>query len=103
MQDLQYNPWLIHLMIHLLASDQYSPVNAFLTVGGNPFPDRAPLFIKADLFRYQFTRLNDGETNWWTREYQQAYSPVFTLQSSQIKSILRQMRWKAPTIPMRSS
>ncbi len=62
MQNLQYNPWLIHLMTQLLASDRYSPVNVVLSVGGNPFPDAPPRFIKADLYRYKFTRLGEGFT-----------------------------------------
>ncbi|CAF3295058.1 unnamed protein product [Rotaria socialis] len=102
MQNLQYNPWLIHLMVHLLASDQYSPVNVVLSVGGNPFPDAPPRFIKADLYRYKFASLGSGDKNWWTRTYQQSYAPIFELKSPQLKSILRQMTWKMPKVPMRS-
>ena len=102
MQNLQYNPWLIHLMAHLLASDQYSPINVFLSDGGNPFPDIPPRFIKADLYRYRFTKLGSGDKNWWKRYYQQSYSPIFSLKSTQLKSILRQMEWKMPKVPMRS-
>jgi hypothetical protein len=102
MQNLQYNPWLIHLMIHLLASDQYSPINVVLAAGGNPFPNAPPRFIKADLYRYKFTRLNSEDKNWWTRSNKQPYSPILELQSAQVKSILRQMEWKMPKIPMRS-
>ncbi|CAF0998192.1 unnamed protein product [Rotaria magnacalcarata] len=102
MQNLQYNPWLIHLMVHLLASDQYSPVKVVLSVGGNPFPDAPPRFIKADLYRYKFTSLGSGDKNWWTRTYQQSYAPIFELKSPQLKSVLRQMGWKMPKVPMRS-
>ena len=102
MQNLQYNPWLAHLMIQLLASDQHSPVNVFLSNDGNPFPDTPPRFIKADLYRYQFTQINNGKSDWWTRTYRQSYSPVLELRSSQVRSILRQMEWKMPKIPMRS-
>jgi hypothetical protein len=102
MQNLQYNPWLVHLMVHLLASDRYSPVNAVLSSGGNPFPDAPPRFIKADLYRYKFTRLGSGDKNLWIRSNQQPYSPIFDLKSLQLKSILRQMEWKLPKIPMRS-
>ena len=101
MQDLQHNPWLVHLMVHLLASDQHSPVNVFLSAGGNPFPDAPPRFIKADLYRYQFTSWNGGDPNWWTRTYRQAYSPVLELKSPTVISFFRQMAWKIPTLPMR--
>ncbi|CAF1095827.1 unnamed protein product [Rotaria sp. Silwood1] len=102
MQNLQYNPWLIHLMAHLLASDQYSPINVILSIGGNPFPDAPPRFIKADLYRYKFTRIDSGDKNWWIRSNQQPYSPIFELKSPQLKSIFRQMEWKMPKVPMRS-
>ncbi|CAF3597466.1 unnamed protein product [Adineta steineri] len=102
MQNLQYNPWLVHLMTHLLASDQYSPVNVVLSVGGNPFPDAPPRFIKVDLYRYKFTRLNSGDKNWWARSNPQPYSPIFTLGNPQLKSIFRQMEWKMSKVPMRS-
>lgn len=101
MQNLQYNPWLINLMAQLLASDQYSPVNVVLSKQGNPFPDAPPKFIKSDLYRYEFTRLNDDENNWWKRTYQHAYSPTFDLKSTQLKLIFRQMQWKMPKAPMR--
>jgi len=102
MQNIQHNPWLVHLMIHLLASDQYSPVNAVLSTGGNPFPEVPPRFIKADLYRYKFTRIDSGDKNWWTRSYSGSYAPVLELQSSQVKSVLRQMQWKMPKVPMRN-
>jgi hypothetical protein len=101
MQNLQYNPWLIHLMVQLLASDRYSPINVVLSTGGNPFPDAPPRFIKADLYRYKFTRIGDGNKNWWIRNNKQSYSPVFELKSSQLKSIFRQMEWKMPKVPIR--
>jgi hypothetical protein len=102
MQNLQHNPWLIHLMTQLLASDRYSPVNVVLSAGGNPFPDAPPRFIKADLYRYKFTRLDSGDKNWWIRSNPQPYSPIFELKSVQLKSIFRQMEWKMPKVPIRS-
>jgi hypothetical protein len=102
MQNLQHNPWLINLMTQLLASDRYSPVNVVLSAGGNPFPDAPPRFIKADLYRYKFTRLDTGDKNWWIRSNPQPYSPIFELKSLQLKSIFRQMEWKMPKVPIRS-
>lgn len=101
MQNLQYNPWLVHLMAQLLASDGYSPVNVVLSPGGNPFPNAPPRFIKANLYRYKFTRLGSRDSNWWTRSNPQPYSPIWELKSPQLISILRQMEWKIPKIPMR--
>ncbi|UJR22086.1 hypothetical protein I4U23_025152 [Adineta vaga] len=103
MQNLQYNPWLIHLMAHLLASDQYSPVNVVLSNGeGNPFPDAPPRFIKAELYRYKFTDMKSGEKNWWIRTNPQPYSPIFDLKSQQLKLLLKHMGWSLPKVPMRA-
>lgn len=101
MQDLQHNPWLIHLMIQLLVSDHHSPVNIFLADGGNPFPSAPPQFIKADLYRYRFTRLGQDDRNWWQRDDPHVYSPILSLNGSQTKAFLRQMRWRTPRVPMR--
>ena len=103
MQNLQHNPWLVHLMIQLLASDQHSPVNTVLSVGGNPFPQAPPRFVKADRYRYEFTRLGrDGGFNWWNRRFIEPYSPILELRNAQTQSILRQMQWKMPSVPMRA-
>src|SRR6185312_4415725 len=50
-------------------------------MGENPFPDKPPIFIRAQLYRYSFsaleTKRKTGE--WWTREYVTSYSPTYTL------------------------
>ncbi|CAF0772834.1 unnamed protein product [Adineta ricciae] len=103
MQQIEYNTWLVHLMAHLLSSDQYSPINVVLSNdGGNPFPDAPPRFIKADLYRYKFTDLTSGDKNWWIRRHLQPYSPIFDLKSSQLKSLLRHWGWSVPKAPMRA-
>lgn len=103
MQQIEYNTWFVHLMAHLLASDQYSPVNVILSNDdGNPFPDAPPRFIKADLYRYKFTDISGSDKNWWTRQHLQPYSPIFDLKSSQLKSLLRHWGWSLPKVPMRA-
>ena len=39
----------------------------------NPFPDRPPRYVRAQLYRYRF-----GDRAWWTRERIGAYSPTLT-------------------------
>jgi hypothetical protein len=61
--DLQPDPWLVHLVAKLLASDR-------LVLGlfrSNPFPIGPPRFVRVALYRYRFTRA--GEPGWWHREY----------------------------------
>ena len=39
----------------------------------NPFPDRPPRYVRAQLYRYRF-----GDRTWWTRERIGMYSPTLT-------------------------
>ena len=43
----------------------------------NPFPDAPPKFIRADWYRYRFTK--PGERGWWTRTFVAEYLPAVTL------------------------
>ena len=70
-------PWFSSFVIRLL---QGSP-EVLELLEENPFPDGAPLYIRARLFDYQFTTLAERrETgNWWRREYQRDYLPAVRL------------------------
>ncbi len=73
------NQWFISLERRLLEG---SPeVLALLET--NPFPDKPPRFIRAELYDYHFsdwtTRRREGV--WWTRERLGAYTPVLSLDS----------------------
>ena len=61
------SPWLGRFVVQLLRGSP--PVLDLLA--GNPFPDKPPRYIRADLYRYNFTdfdaRNSDG--TWWRREY----------------------------------
>ena len=39
----------------------------------NPFPGSPPQYVRARLYRYQFTKI--GEEGWWRREEQGVYLP----------------------------
>ena len=43
----------------------------------NPFPNKAPKFIRSKLFKYHFTT-DFSNKNWWTREEVGEYSPMIT-------------------------
>jgi lipase maturation factor len=57
--------WFVPFLVHLLQSDR-----AILKLlRRNPFPDRPPVWIRAQLFRYQFTSWAEWRRTgaWWTR------------------------------------
>ncbi len=46
----------------------------------NPFPGAPPRYVRALLYDYKFTTLEEKRRtgNWWKRELLGAYSPVFS-------------------------
>jgi len=47
---------------------------------GNPFPTAAPKFIRAVLWQYWFTTLDEKRAtgDWWRRQYSGLYAPVLS-------------------------
>ena len=70
-------PWFSNFVIRLL---QGSP-EVLALLEEDPFPEGPPLYIRARLFDYRFTTLDERrETgNWWRREYLRDYLPAVRL------------------------
>jgi len=62
-------PWLIHLVAKLLDADP--AVRRLLA--RDPFGATPPRWIRADLYRYTFTRPGDGSPDWWRRTWERTY------------------------------
>jgi hypothetical protein len=77
LQDVRSNPWFLNFLVRLLQGQR--EVTALLAT--NPFGDRPPRFIRAQLYEYRFTdvatRRKSGE--WWRREFKGAYCPPLSL------------------------
>ena len=58
------HPWLVRLASRLLEND---PLCLSL-LGGDPFPDQPPRWIRIELYRDRFAPLGDRSGAWWTRE-----------------------------------
>ncbi len=70
-------PWFSHLMLRLL---QGSPsVNALFA--SNPFASRPPVYVRAHLYRYRYTRWHNQSGDWWQREKIADYFPAVRLAS----------------------
>jgi hypothetical protein len=69
--------WFVPFLLRLLEGDR--PTLGLLR--GNPFPDRAPRFVRARLYRYRFTTSKERrETGaWWVRTLIGEYMPPITL------------------------
>ncbi|HVO33855.1 MAG TPA: lipase maturation factor family protein, partial [Elusimicrobiota bacterium] len=74
----EQNPWFVNLCLRLLQGSQ--PVLGLFQA--NPFPDKPPRFIRAQIYDYRFTdRKQRADTeNWWTRRLLGAYLPAISLE-----------------------
>jgi len=66
MSVIQREPWLVRFIQKLLDGD---PLASGL-LARDPFRGSAPRYIKADLYRYEFT---DGDDAWWRRTFLRPY------------------------------
>jgi hypothetical protein len=65
-------PWLAHLIYKLLHNDP----GALGLIDNRPFPDAPPRFIRAERYRYRFSKL--GADSYWERERIGSYAPAFS-------------------------
>jgi predicted DCC family thiol-disulfide oxidoreductase YuxK len=68
------NPWFQNFCVRLL---QGSP-EVLALLQKNPFPNKPPLMIRANLYNYQFTSFAERRATgaWWKREYVGKYLPA---------------------------
>lgn len=76
----QRHPWFLPLVQKLLQNDKQI-LGLFRK---NPFPKDPPLYIRARLFRYEFTEVEERREsgNWWKREFVQEYMKPKSLRES---------------------
>ncbi|XP_041370268.1 lipase maturation factor 1-like isoform X2 [Gigantopelta aegis] len=95
-QNYQYNPWLVHVAVKLLANDE----GTTSLIAHNPFEGKSPpKFIRVEHYSYKFTKLGSKEAAagiWWKRKYLKNYLPPISLKT--IKPFMREMGWKLPKL-----
>lgn len=69
LSTFERQPWLAHLIYKLLHNDRL----ALSLIKNRPFPGEPPRFIRAERYRYRFTRL--GAHAYWERERIGSYAP----------------------------
>lgn len=84
-------PWFVNFMAKLLQGDR-STLGLLQT---NPFPDRPPRYVRAQLYVYRFTtpqaRKEGG--GWWQRELVGPWFPVVSLDTPGFRRILLEQGW----------
>ncbi|MGI8890560.1 MAG: lipase maturation factor family protein [Chthoniobacterales bacterium] len=77
LSDVRQNPWFFALAFRLLEN---SPDVVHL-LEKNPFPDKPPRFLRAQIYRYRFSTLDERRATgaWWQREDERTYLPPVSL------------------------
>jgi hypothetical protein len=85
-------PWFVNFMAKLLDGDK--PVLSLLK--SNPFQDRPPQYVRAELYEYEFatpeTRRKTGQ--WWVRTLAGLYFPPVSLKDESFVRILKREGWR---------
>ena len=78
--SVQGNPWFVNFCARLL---QGSP-EVLALIKDNPFPDKPPKFIHAELYEYHFTNREERKRtgNWWRRELKGEYMAPISLSNA---------------------
>jgi len=89
MSSYRQHPWIVHLVYKLLLGDR-----AILSLlAHNPFPEHPPRYVRADLYRYELTRLADQTSAYWKREKVAPYLPAVSVDEPDLLQFLRRHRW----------
>jgi hypothetical protein len=87
MSQAEREPWLIHLVDKLLRGDR--GVKSLLAV--DPFPETPPRFLRAQLYRYRFTRPGEDSADWWQRTPIRPYLPPVGRDDPGLAAYLRRL------------
>jgi Lipase maturation factor len=87
MTDPDQAPWTLHLVWKLLHADR----GALSLLAGDPFEGRAPRFIRAVLYQYQFAPL--GQDEWWRRRRLGEWLPPLSADDPRLLRFLRAYGW----------
>ncbi len=88
MSPYYYHPWILNLVAKLLEEDK----KVLGLMGQNPFSSHPPKYIRALLYRYNYTR-SWHDKNWWQRTYVGEYLPPLSLDDPTYRGILLQEGW----------
>jgi hypothetical protein len=75
MSSYQYHPWILNLVAKLLQGDP----DTLSLIGENPFDNKPPKFIRAELYYYRFPTKEENTKDWWIREWTGHYLPPLSL------------------------
>jgi hypothetical protein len=94
MTDTASDLWFVHFVEKLLEGD---PATLSL-LRYNPFPDKPPRLIRAELYEYHFAKPEERRQSgrWWDRTYSNSYFPPVSLETPQFRQLLESQGWAVP-------
>jgi len=84
-------PWFVNFVATLLEGDR--DVLSLLRV--NPFPQKPPRYVRAQLYEYHFTSPQQRSQTraWWTRTFTGSYFPPVSLDTPGFRQVLKDQGW----------
>jgi hypothetical protein len=82
-------PWTYNLVYKLLHND----AGAISLFAGNPFPNKPPRYIRAELYRYHFAPPGNPRGLYWTREQLGEWIPILSANDPRLISYLESQAW----------
>ncbi len=89
MSNYDRHPWVVHLIWKLLHNDP----GALSLLAGNPFPGDPPGFVRAELYRYEFTDWGDEPDAWWKRQRIRDYIAPLSVDNERLRAYLEIHGW----------
>ena len=89
MGSYQQHPWLVHFVYKLLLNDE----KTIGLIQNNPFSKKAPKYIRATLFRYEFTEAGRLDKRWWKRKKVREYLPPLHKDEPSLRQFLEGYGW----------
>ncbi|HKP57067.1 MAG TPA: lipase maturation factor family protein [Polyangiales bacterium] len=87
LSEFEQEPWILHLIYKLLHNDE----GTLSLIANRPFPGAPPRFIRAERYRYRFTRF--GEPGWWSRKRLGVYLPPLSRTDPNLREFLENQGW----------
>jgi predicted DCC family thiol-disulfide oxidoreductase YuxK len=77
LSEARQNPWFVRLVVQLMHNEP----DVVQLLEKNPFPDKPPRYVRADLYQYNFSTPAEHRATgaWWARGYPQTYLPPVSL------------------------
>jgi hypothetical protein len=88
-------PWTVHFAWKLLHNDR----GTLSLLANDPFPATPPRYVRAELYRYRFTRPEEADGSWWKRERVGPWLPPLAADQPELRRFLEAQGWLAPNPP----